>query len=72
MSDIDYYRARAATQRAAAELAENENVREIHEELVRLYEALADNADLRPLRMVPEIRHEQINRASAGQGVQQL
>jgi len=55
-----YYRQRAVTQRAMALAAERQNVREIHEELARNYEALAESAELRPtLRIVvPEDRAE--------------
>ena len=48
MSDeASYYRQRAVTERAMALSAERENVREIHEELARQYEALVDQAELR-------------------------
>ena len=46
-SDASYYRQRAVTERAMALSAERENVREIHEELARQYEALVDQAELR-------------------------
>ena len=48
MSDeTTYYRQRAVTERAMALSAERQNVREIHEELARQYEALVNQADLR-------------------------
>ena len=47
-NDASYYRQRAVTERALALAAERSNVREIHEELARQYEALVDQADLRP------------------------
>ncbi len=50
MSDHDarYYRERAATERAMALASERQEVREIHEELARQYDALVEQADLRP------------------------
>lgn len=47
-SDTRYYRERAATERAMAVAAERQDVREIHEELARQYEALVEQAVLRP------------------------
>ena len=50
--DTEYYRQRAADERAAALKAENQNVALIHQELARQYQALVDRAELRPaLRM---------------------
>jgi hypothetical protein len=46
--DSDYYRQRAATEHALAQAAARANVREIHEELARHYEALTHEAQLRP------------------------
>lgn len=46
--DVEYYRARAIEERALAQSSDRENVREIHEELARQYEALVERADLRP------------------------
>jgi hypothetical protein len=40
--DASYYRQRAVTYRAVALAAECKRVREIHEELARQYEALAN------------------------------
>lgn len=48
MSDHHYYRERAATERAMALTSEQREVREIHEELARKYEALVEQADPRP------------------------
>lgn len=48
--DIEYYRARAAQEREAAADASQSNVAAIHEELARLYDALAELPELRPLR----------------------
>ena len=47
-----------SAERAAAQSSGTENVREIHEELARQYEALVENAGLRPtLRIVlPDAR----------------
>lgn len=47
--DTSYYRQRAVTERAMALAAERQNVREIHEELARQYEALVEQAELRPM-----------------------
>lgn len=60
--DTRYYRQRGVTQRAMALAAERQNVREIHEELARNYEALAKRAEPRPaLRIVvPEDRAEAV------------
>jgi hypothetical protein len=46
--DVTYYRRRAATERVMAGIAQREDVREIHEELARQYEALVERADIRP------------------------
>lgn len=48
--DEDYYRARAIEERKAAADASQAEVAMIHEELARLYEALAQQPALRPLR----------------------
>ena len=45
--DEDYYRGRAIEERIAAKDASQANVAQIHEELARLYEALADHPELR-------------------------
>ena len=50
--DEDYYRARAIEERRAARDASQANVAMIHEELARLYEALAQQPELRPVRRV--------------------
>ena len=46
--DQDYYRGRAIEERERANSSDRANVREIHGELARLYEALAEQAELRP------------------------
>ena len=46
--DIEYYRQRAVDERALALKAERQDVAAIHEELARQYQALVDNAELRP------------------------
>ena len=46
--DTSYYRQRAVNERAMALAADRQNVREIHEELARQYEALVEQAELRP------------------------
>ena len=52
-NDASYYRQRAVAERAMALAAERENVREIHEELARQYEALVEQSELRPkLRII--------------------
>lgn len=48
MSDYRYYRERAATERAMALASQQREVREIHEELARQYDALVEQAELRP------------------------
>lgn len=53
-NDTDYYRQRAATERAMAQAASQRNVAEIHEELARQYEALVDQVELRPTLHIPE------------------
>jgi hypothetical protein len=45
----DYYRARAIEERELAQAAGRENVREIHEDLARQFEALVERAELRPI-----------------------
>ena len=50
--DIEYYRSRAAEEREAAADAEQSNVAAIHQELARLYDALAAQPELRYLRRV--------------------
>lgn len=47
-SDTSYYRQRAVDERAMALAADRQNVREIHEELARQYDALVEQAELRP------------------------
>ena len=50
--DTNYYRARAAQERQAASIADKQYVAEIHLELARQYDALAEVPELRPkLRM---------------------
>ena len=44
-----YYRQRAAQERAMALVSERQDVREIHEELARQYEALVQRTELRPI-----------------------
>ena len=46
--DTSYYRQRAVDERAMALAADRQNVREIHEELARQYEALVEQSELRP------------------------
>ncbi len=50
MSDHDtcYYRERAVKERAMALASERQEVREIHEELARQYDALVEQEELRP------------------------
>jgi hypothetical protein len=50
--DASYYRQRALTHRAMLLAAERQNVREIHEEFARQYEALTESAQLRSMFMV--------------------
>ena len=52
-SDTKYYRARAITERELALATDRQDVAEIHGELARLYQALVNQAELRPtLRIV--------------------
>ena len=46
--DTEYYRKRAADERALALKAERYDVAAIHQELARQYQALVDRAELRP------------------------
>jgi hypothetical protein len=46
--DVVYYRARALAERRLAQASENAEVAAIHEELAIQYEALVEQADLRP------------------------
>ena len=56
-NDIEYYRRRAIDERALALKAERQDVAAIHEELARQYQALVDDAELRPqLRIVTQER----------------
>ena len=48
--DEDYYRGRALEERIAAEDASQANIAQIHLELARMYDALADHPELRPVR----------------------
>ena len=48
--DTEYYRQRAIDERAMALKAERRDVAAIHEELARQYQALVDDAELRPAR----------------------
>lgn len=47
-NDAAYYRQRAVTERALAKASSQANVAAIHEELARQYQALVDQAGLRP------------------------
>ena len=47
LNDNSYYRQRAVTERAMALRSERQEVREIHEELARQYEALLEQEELR-------------------------
>ena len=56
--DTEYYRQRAVDERALAQKAERKEVAAIHEELARQYQALVDQAELRPsLRIATSERH---------------
>ena len=63
-NDASYYRQRAVTERAMALASDRQNVREIHEELARQYEALVDHAELRPEHAV-ERSFDKVNSAAA-------
>ncbi len=45
--DTRYYRERAVTERAMARASERQEIRAIHEELARQYDALVEQAELR-------------------------
>ena len=47
-NDVDYYRKRANDERRLALAASQQNIAAIHEELARQYQALVDQAELRP------------------------
>lgn len=47
-NDTEYYRRRANDERRLALQADRQNVAAIHEELARQYQALVDQAELRP------------------------
>ncbi len=47
-NDTEYYRRRVISERALAKAVSQSNVAAIHEELARQYEALVDQAELRP------------------------
>lgn len=46
--DVEYYRTRAVEEREQALAASRKNVAEIHLELARLYDALANEPAIRP------------------------
>ena len=46
--DIDYYRERVVTELRLALATERQDVAAIHEELARQYQALVEQAELRP------------------------
>ena len=50
--DIEYYRARAAQEREAADQSDKQFIAEIHLELARAYEALTEHPELRTLRVI--------------------
>ena len=47
-NDTEYYRRRANDERRLALQSDRQNVAAIHEELARQYQALVDQAELRP------------------------
>ena len=67
-NDVDYYRKRANDERRSALAASQQNVAAIHEELAKQYQALVDQAELRPklrIRFASEAADDQ----SAASGV---
>lgn len=50
--DIHYYRARSAQEREAANRSDKQFIAEIHLELAKAYEALAEHPELRTLRLI--------------------
>ena len=61
-NDVDYYRKRANDERRLALAASQQNIAAIHEELARQYQALVDQAELRP-----KLRINFADRSSSGQ-----
>jgi hypothetical protein len=53
--DTNYFRRRAVSERAMASAADRQDVREIHEELARQYEALVAQPTLRPSSADPAL-----------------
>ena len=51
-TDIGYFRARAEQEREAARQATQPYIAEIHLELARAYEALAEHPELRTLKVI--------------------
>ena len=47
-NEVDYFRKRANDERRLALAASQQNVAAIHEELAKQYQALVDQAELRP------------------------
>lgn len=50
--DIHYFRARAVQEREAANQSDKQFIAEIHLELARAYEALAEHPELRTVRLI--------------------
>jgi hypothetical protein len=50
--DIEYYRVRAAAELAMASASNRINVAAVHQELARLYQALVEKAEPRPISSV--------------------
>jgi hypothetical protein len=48
-NDLEYYLRRARDEHQRASECHRANIAEIHEELARLYEALIEHAELRPV-----------------------
>lgn len=57
-TDEQYYRRHANDERALALKADRQNVAAIHEELARQYQALVDQAELRPKLRIAIAGHE--------------
>jgi hypothetical protein len=49
LNDTEYYRRRAVDERSMALKSDRRDVAAIHEELARQYQALVDQAELRPM-----------------------
>ena len=59
LDDLEYFRSRAAVERALAKKASDASVAAIHEQLARGYEALVRRSDMHCVATAPDIEDEQ-------------